>query len=67
MLLLEALGRAEGRAATDDGLDGLRALCAAHWSRHPADGAPADVVAAGPRAQEALRRWGLASAARNAG
>jgi HAD superfamily hydrolase (TIGR01450 family) len=43
----------------DDGLDGLRALCAAHWSRHPGHGAPVRVVAAGPRAEEALARWGL--------
>jgi glycerol-1-phosphatase len=43
----------------DDGLDGLRALCVAHWSRHPAKGAPVRVVAAGVRAAGALERWGL--------
>jgi glycerol-1-phosphatase len=42
-----------------DGLDGLRALCAAHWSRHSDGGTPVRVVAAGPRAEEALGRWGL--------
>ncbi|CAA9254166.1 MAG: 4-nitrophenylphosphatase [uncultured Blastococcus sp.] len=44
-----------------DGLDGLRALCVAHWSRHPDEGVPASVVAAGAAAEEALTRWGLAS------
>jgi glycerol 3-phosphatase-2 len=44
-----------------DGLDGLRALCVAHWSRHPDRGAPVRVVAAGPRAVDALGRWGLAA------
>jgi glycerol 3-phosphatase-2 len=42
-----------------DGLDGLRALCAAHWSRHPDHAAPVRVVAAGLPAEEALDRWGL--------
>jgi glycerol 3-phosphatase-2 len=41
-----------------DGLDGLRALCVAHWSRHPEDGAPARVVPAGPAAVAALAGWG---------
>ena len=44
-----------------DGLDGLRALCVAHWARHPEDGAPARVIARGERAVVALDRWGLAS------
>ncbi|TQN43162.1 HAD superfamily hydrolase (TIGR01450 family)/HAD superfamily hydrolase (TIGR01549 family) [Blastococcus colisei] len=57
VLVLES---AAGEGA-DDGLDGLRVLCAAHWSRHPAQGAPARVVAAGTRAEEALRRWSLTS------
>jgi HAD superfamily hydrolase (TIGR01450 family) len=57
VLLLEA--GAAAAAADGDGLDGLRALCVAHWSRHPELGAPARVLAAGPRAQEALDRWGL--------
>jgi glycerol-1-phosphatase len=47
--------------ADRDGLDGLRALCVAHWSRHPQQGAPVRVVAAGPRAGDALGRWGLAA------
>jgi glycerol 3-phosphatase-2 len=43
-----------------DGLDGLRALCVAHWSRHPGAGASARVGAADERAAAALQRWGLA-------
>jgi len=27
--------------ADGDGLDGLRALCVAHWARHPDEAAPA--------------------------
>jgi glycerol 3-phosphatase-2 len=46
-----------------DGLDGLRALCVAHWSRHPDQGAAVRVLAAGDRAAEALERWGLAGGA----
>jgi glycerol 3-phosphatase-2 len=42
-----------------DGLDGLRALCVAHWQRHPEAGALARVLASGHRAAEALQRWGL--------
>jgi glycerol 3-phosphatase-2 len=55
VLLLEAV--ADG----DDGddLDGLRALCVAHWDRHPDAGAPARVIASGERAATALDRWGL--------
>ncbi|MFD2093668.1 HAD-IIA family hydrolase [Blastococcus deserti] len=45
-----------------DGLDGLRALCAAHWSRHPDRAAPVQVVAAGARAQAAVTRWALTGA-----
>ena len=45
--------------ADGDELDGLRALCVAHWTRHPEDGAPGRVIATGDRAAEALRRWGL--------
>jgi hypothetical protein len=52
---------ADGDAADGDGLDGLRALCVAHWSRHPQHGAPPRVVAACPRAGDALGRWGLAA------
>lgn len=44
----------------DGHLDGLRALCVAHWAAHP-DGAPAPTTtAADDTAGEALRRWGLA-------
>lgn len=42
-----------------DGLDGLRALCVAHWARHPDDGAPARVVARGAPVVTMLQRWGL--------
>jgi glycerol 3-phosphatase-2 len=42
-----------------DGLDGLRALCVAHWARHPDDASPTRVVAGDERAAEALVRWGL--------
>jgi hypothetical protein len=50
------------RDAHGDGLDGVRALCVAHWTRHPGEAAPVRVVAAGRRAEEALGRWGLGSA-----
>jgi glycerol 3-phosphatase-2 len=53
----------EDGPADGDGLDGLRALCVAHWGRHPDDGAPARVEAADPRAAAALERWGLGRAA----
>jgi len=43
-----------------DGLDGLRALCVAHWNRHPDAGAPARIIPSGERAAVALDRWGLA-------
>ncbi|RFU19263.1 HAD-IIA family hydrolase [Geodermatophilus marinus] len=49
------------REAPDDGLDGLRALCVAHWfavDRAPGDPAP-HPRAAGPAAAAALARWGL--------
>ena len=46
--------------AKDDGFDGLRALCVAHWARHPVHGAPADVVPADEHAAAALHRWGMA-------
>jgi hypothetical protein len=49
---------------TGDGLDGLRALCVAHWDRHPADGVPARTVAAGPEAADALAGWGLGGTGR---
>lgn len=50
---------ASGEPGADDGLDGLRALCVAHWSRHPAGGASPRVLASGPPAAEALALWGL--------
>jgi HAD superfamily hydrolase (TIGR01450 family) len=48
-------------ATTDDGdgLDGLRALCVAHWVRQPEAGGPARVVARGDDAVAALDGWGL--------
>jgi HAD superfamily hydrolase (TIGR01450 family) len=46
-------------AETTDGLDGLRALCAAHWiAAAEAEALPA-IEAADEVAQEALHRWGL--------
>jgi HAD superfamily hydrolase (TIGR01450 family) len=57
-LVLASTGAATDEA--DDGLDGLRALCAAHWARHPL-GAPAPRVdAADDSARRALTGWGLA-------
>jgi glycerol-1-phosphatase len=52
-----------GRPDAGDGLDGLRALCVAHWDRHPDDGAPARTVAADPAAVDALAGWGLSAGA----
>ena len=49
----------DGAPDGGDGLDGLRALCVAHWAQHPDEGAPARVVAADPDAAAALDRWGL--------
>ena len=57
VLILEA----DDTGSDGDGLDGLRALCVAHWARHPDDGAAARVIARGDRAAAALDRWGLAS------
>ncbi|NEK85853.1 HAD-IIA family hydrolase [Blastococcus saxobsidens] len=45
--------------ANPDGLEALRALCVAHWTRHPDDGVPARVVAADPAAGALLADWGL--------
>ena len=42
-----------------DGLDGLRALAVAHWTRHPGAAAPATVQAGDDAAAEVLRGWGL--------
>jgi glycerol-1-phosphatase len=63
VLVLEA----SGDRGADDGLDGLRALCVAHWSRHPDRGSAARVVASGPRALEAFARWGLGGASDDEG
>jgi glycerol-1-phosphatase len=52
----------DDRPAPERELDGLRALCVAHWSAHP-DGAPApSVTAADGAARDVLRRWGLDAA-----
>ena len=50
-----------GAATTDsgDGLDGLRALCVAHWAGRPGGAAPARVVASDEAAAAALGRWEL--------
>jgi hypothetical protein len=46
-------------AGADDGLDGLRALCVAHWARHP-DGAPVPRIdAPDDAARRALTAWRL--------
>jgi glycerol 3-phosphatase-2 len=37
----------------------LRALCVAHWARHPDSGKPARVIARGEPAAAALDRWRL--------
>ncbi|UOY02657.1 HAD-IIA family hydrolase [Blastococcus sp. PRF04-17] len=59
VLLLAAPGDAHG----GDGLDGLRALCVAHWSRHSDAGAAVRVVATDDASARALHRWGLAQRA----
>jgi glycerol 3-phosphatase-2 len=61
-LLLARVADAERSAPGDrvtDGLDGLRALCVAHWSNHPDEGATARVVAGYGPTVEVLDRWGL--------
>jgi hypothetical protein len=55
VLLLRATSRDDG-----DGLDGLRALCVAHWARRPDVGSPLRVVAGDDAAAAALARWDLA-------
>jgi HAD superfamily hydrolase (TIGR01450 family) len=60
-LILEATTDRDAAGGTGDGLDGLRALCVAHWARHPHDGAAARVVPQGDLAAAALARWGLRS------
>ncbi|WP_409329731.1 HAD-IIA family hydrolase [Trujillonella humicola] len=56
------LGGGAGEPAAgpaDDGLDGLRALCVAHWAGSPQDGGLPVVSPDGGPAADALRRWGL--------
>ena len=56
------LGRdAVGAPAGADGLDGLRALCVAHWAQHPEAAAPVQVTAHDEAAAVELRQWGLPS------
>ena len=56
------LGRdAVGAPAGADGLDGLRALCVAHWAQHPEAAAPVQVTADDEAAAVELRQWGLPS------
>jgi HAD superfamily hydrolase (TIGR01450 family) len=43
-----------------DGLDGLRALCVAHWAGHPDDERSPVLAAGDARAAAAFARWGLA-------
>ena len=61
-LLLAGVAVEDGAApvgAVSDGLDGLRALCVAHWSNHPDEGATATVIAGDGPAGEKLASWGL--------
>jgi glycerol-1-phosphatase len=52
--------RQEGPDRPDgDGLDGLRALCVAAWSRSPAGTAEVRVLAEGERAARSVERWRL--------
>jgi hypothetical protein len=58
------LRSAGDQAGSDDGLDGLRALCVAHWRQHPEGGVTPRLGAAGDAARRALARralegWGL--------
>jgi glycerol-1-phosphatase len=57
--LLLRIADAGADEGADDGLDGLRALCVAHWSRHPEDGAPVRVRPLDDPARTALEEWGL--------
>ncbi|MPQ99763.1 HAD-IIA family hydrolase [Modestobacter sp. I12A-02628] len=45
----------------DDGLDALRALCVAHWARHPEAGQPTTVRGSDDATWALVRGWGLAS------
>jgi glycerol 3-phosphatase-2 len=50
--------RSHGSNTASDGLDGLRALCVAHWARPGADAVP-QVRADDERSAAALTGWGL--------
>jgi len=54
------LRRVGGASGDDDGLDGLRALCVAHWTAHPDEGAEPQVTAEDDEARRALESWRLA-------
>jgi glycerol 3-phosphatase-2 len=58
-LVLESAEAQDDAAANGDGLDGLRALCVAHWTRSPEDAARVEVTAVGAQALRALHDWGL--------
>jgi glycerol 3-phosphatase-2 len=54
------LGRhAGGPDGGTDRLDGLRALCVAHWAQHPEDAVPVRVRPADGAATDALAGWAL--------
>lgn len=59
--LLRLSRDAAGEPGGADGLDGLRALCVAHWARHPRGGAPAQVAAGDDAAAAVLQQWALTS------
>jgi HAD superfamily hydrolase (TIGR01450 family) len=61
VLVLQSGETSGDKDCDGDGLDGLRALCVAHWARHPDDGAPARVLPRGEAAKDAVQRWGLPS------
>ncbi|MGY1725083.1 HAD-IIA family hydrolase [Blastococcus sp. SYSU DS0533] len=48
-------------AQGSDDLDGLRALCVAHWSAHPRGGTPARVLPRGAAATATAQAWHLPS------
>ncbi|WP_448623554.1 HAD-IIA family hydrolase [Geodermatophilus sp. URMC 64] len=60
VLRLRAAGPAPAGERDDDGLDGLRALCVAHWHAHPDDGVAPRPAADDDAAARALAGWGLA-------
>jgi len=48
-----------GDRPVGDGLDGLRAVCVAHWHRNRHDGVPARVSGADAQARELVEQWAL--------